>query len=171
MPLTKFSNYIRAHADRAFLASCTCKGADCSCTIPTIHSNESKRKMPSLFPNLSAADRKTLANKILDLRYEEQRQVVQELGSIVEKVNAAEAVSERKKVALERINACKADAHGGRAAIDLLNGTLRRNGMPSVEQLAEKSPDEVMSLFAASTMASQDKFACKITLSKLRVIP
>ena len=84
------------------------------------------------------------------------------------KVNAA---SERKKVAIERINAAKADAYGGRNATNLLNGQLKRGGLPQVEDLLEKSPDEIISLFAASKMSPIDRMACKSTLSKLKVIP
>ncbi len=54
---------------------------------------------------------------------------------------------------------------------NLLNGQLRRGGLPQVEDLVEKSPDEIMSLFASSKMTPIDKMACKSMLSKLKVIP
>jgi hypothetical protein len=127
--------------------------------------------MPSLFPHLSAAEPRELADRIIQLPDNERRELVNQLGGLIEKVSAAEAVQERKKVAMERINACKADVAGGRATINLLNGNLRRGGMPPVEDLVEKSPDEIMKLFAASSMASIHKISCKSTLSKLKVIP
>jgi hypothetical protein len=127
--------------------------------------------MPSLFPNLSAAEAREIADRIIQLPDHERRELMSQLGGLIDKVSAAEAKLDRKKVALERINACKDDVAGGRATIDLLNGTLHRGGMPSVEELVEKTPDEINKLFSASTMASQDRFACKITLSKLKVIP
>jgi hypothetical protein len=65
--------------------------------------------MPSVPDTLSAAERKNIANKILDLPYDQQRQLVEQLGSIVEINAKAEAASERMKVALDRINAAKAD--------------------------------------------------------------
>ena len=43
--------------------------------------------------------------------------------------------------------------------------------MPSVEQLVEKTPQEIMALFANSSMSSLDKFSAKCTLSKLKLIP
>jgi hypothetical protein len=125
----------------------------------------------TIFDRFSAAERKDLARKILDLPPDEQRELVAQLGGIVEKVSAAEAGLERKKTAIARINAAKADAGGGFAAIALLNGTLKRGGLPPVEQLVDKSSDEIMTLFAKSTMASVDRLACKITLSKLKILP
>ncbi len=84
---------------------------------------------------------------------------------------AAEAEAGRKQTALARINACKADVAGGRNVIALLNGQLRRGGLPSVEQLVEKTPQEIMALFANSKMSNLDKFSAKSTLSKLKLIP
>jgi hypothetical protein len=127
--------------------------------------------MPTIFDTLSASERKRIANQILDMNYEQQREFVEQLSSIVELNAKAESGLERKKVALERINAAKADGYGDAAAIRLLNGTLRRGGLPQVEELVEKSPDEIMKLFAASSMASMDKMASKSTLSKLKIIP
>jgi hypothetical protein len=124
----------------------------------------------TLFDNLSAAQRKDIANKILDMSYEDQKAFVEQLSGIVDLNAAAEAKVERKKTAIERIAACKADPQGGRATIDLLNGNLRRGGLPSVEQLVEKTSDEIMQLFAASTMASAKRIECKIILSKLKLI-
>jgi hypothetical protein len=182
MPLVKFSNYIRAHADRSFLATCHCEGDACSCNhfldghhLGTIHSKE-QSKMPtnieSNIKSLSASERKRWANHVVNnMSAQEQRELHELIGNIAE-VNAKdEAASERKKAAIARINACKADAHGGRATINLLNGTLRRGNLPSVEELAEKQPAEIMKLFSESSMASADRMACKITLSKLKVIP
>jgi hypothetical protein len=126
--------------------------------------------MTTIFDSMSAADRKRIANQILDMNYEQQREFVEQLSSLVEVNAKAEAGLERKQTAIKRINAAKADGAGGSAAIYLLNGTLRRGGLPPVEQLVEKSSDEIMKLFAASTMAQVDRLACKITLSKLKII-
>ena len=126
---------------------------------------------PTLFDFMSAAERKALANKILDMDYDSQRQLVEQLSGIVEMNAAAEAEAGRKQTALARINACKADVAGGRNVIALLNGQLRRGGLPSVEQLVEKTPQEIMALFANSKMSNLDKFSAKSTLSTLKLIP
>jgi hypothetical protein len=76
MPLTKAFDYINSAADKAFLASCTFKGDACSCTYDDHHFHALHSKgipMPSILDTLSAAERKALANKILDLPYEQQR--------------------------------------------------------------------------------------------------
>jgi hypothetical protein len=119
---------------------------------------------------LSAAQEKALS-EVFQALPESARQEVIEKFTTINEVNArTNAEKTRKKVALERINAAKSDVAGGRNAINLLNGTLHRGGLPSVEELAEKSPDEILKLFAGSTMASMDKIACKNTLAKLKVI-
>jgi hypothetical protein len=95
---------------RAFLAHCSCEGDVCRCDynhFPSINS-ESKSKMPNtIFDSLSAAERKDIANKILDLPYEQQREFVEQLSGIIDKVSAAESSLERKKTALNNIQACR----------------------------------------------------------------
>jgi hypothetical protein len=126
--------------------------------------------MLSIIESPSASERKRIADPIVNMSPDQRKELVELLGNI-QSVNAKDAAeTSRKKIALERINACKEDAFGGKATIDLLNGTLRRGGMPSVEELVEKKPDEIMKLFAASSMTSFDKIAAKSTLSKLKVI-
>ena len=120
---------------------------------------------------ISASERRRIADRIAAMSYEEQKQFIEQLGSVIEVNAKANAETSRKKTVIERINAAKADAQGGRATIDLLNGNLKRGGLPPVEQLVEKQPDEIMKLFAESTMASLKKMECKIALSKLKVIP
>jgi hypothetical protein len=125
--------------------------------------------------NLSAAERSKLADGLAaaaeTMDVEQKRLLIEALSSALDKNVKVNAAAERKKIAIERINAAKEDPHGGRAAINLLNGQLRRGGIPQVEDLVEKSPDEIMSLFAASKMTPIDRMACKSTLSKLKVIP
>jgi hypothetical protein len=53
----------------------------------------------NVFENMSAADRKALANRILELPAESQRELVQQLGSVIEKISAAEAESTRESSA------------------------------------------------------------------------
>jgi hypothetical protein len=117
--------------------------------------------------SMSAAQ---ITEKILDLPEPERSKTIAALEVAAAEKMQAQAAVERKKVAIERIAAAKADGAGGKATIDLLNGTLHRGGMPSVEKLAEQSPDQIMKLFSESSMASADKMACKSTLHKLRVI-
>jgi hypothetical protein len=127
--------------------------------------------MPINISSLSASERRQIADHIVNMSPDQQKELVELLGNI-QSVNAKDsAENNRKKTALERIAACKADAFGGRAAINLLNGTLKRGNLPPVEELAEKSPDAILKLFSESSMATADKMACKTTLHKLRVIP
>jgi len=122
--------------------------------------------------DISASERRRIADKLAAMSYEDQKQFIEQLETIVEVNARAEAETTRKKTALERINAAKADVAGGRATIELLNGTLRRGGLPTVEELVDIEPRKIMDLFAsASKMSISDRMACKSTLSKLRVIP
>jgi hypothetical protein len=122
--------------------------------------------------SLSASERKRLADTIVNMSPDQQRELVALLGTIQATNAKDESEKTRKKGALERINAARADGHkGGAAAVKILEGQLRRANMPSVDQLAEKTPQEIMSLFASSSMSNFDKIAAKSTLSKLRVIP
>jgi hypothetical protein len=127
--------------------------------------------MPLNIESLSASERKRIADAIVAMSPDQQKELVELLGNIQSFNAKSESETTRKKAAIERINAAKADAFGGRATIDLLNGTLKRGGLPPVEQLVEKQPDEILKLFSASTMATADKIACKTTLHKLKVIP
>jgi hypothetical protein len=105
--------------------------------------------MPLNIESLSASERKRIADAIVAMSPDQQKELVELLGNI-QSVNAkSESETTRKKAAIERINAAKADAFGGRATIDLLNGTLKRGGLPPVEQLVEKQPDEILKLFSA----------------------
>ena len=47
----------------------------------------------NVFENMTAADRKALANRILELPAESQRELVQQLAGVLDKVQAAEAES------------------------------------------------------------------------------
>jgi hypothetical protein len=155
---------------RAFLAHCSCHGDTCTCHYDGHHLKSIHSKGNPMFEHMSASDRKNRANRILELPADQQPELVSQLSGVIDKISAAEASSERKKAALERIAAAKPDAFGGKAAINLLNGTLKRGNLPSVEELAEKKPDEILKLFAASSMSNYDKIAAKSTLSKLKVI-
>ena len=127
--------------------------------------------MPINIESLSASERRRLADAIVAMSSDQQRELVELLGTIQSTNAKDELETNRKKTAMERIAACKSDAFGGKAAITLLNGQLKRGGMPSVEELVEKQPDEILKLFASSSMSNFDKIAAKSTLSKLKVIP
>ena len=113
--------------------------------------------MPSIFDKkffkrMTQTERTRLANSPLyhrrnSVSADEKRIFIDALSTALNKDVQANSASERKKTALAHINAAKADGYGGQNAINLLNGTLRRGGLPEVEELVNKSPDEIMKLF------------------------
>jgi hypothetical protein len=127
--------------------------------------------MPNLlFENMSAAERRDLANKILDLPPDQQRELVNQLSGVIEAVSAAEAGLERKKTAIARISAAR-ESLGGANALKLVDGHLHRGNLPSIDELAEIEPRKIMQLFAASSMDTLHKMECKNLLAKLKIIP
>jgi hypothetical protein len=127
--------------------------------------------MPSLFENMSAAERKAIANKILDLPYEAQKELVQELGSIVEEVNAAESKIGKRKAFIAKLSAMRADQHvGARNAINLIEGDLRRANCPPLEDLGMKPLHEINSILAAAKIETVKRMAIKNILHRLGAI-
>jgi hypothetical protein len=129
--------------------------------------------MPSLFENLSAAERKDIANKILDLPLDQQREFASQLGSVIEKISAQEAEKTRKKTVMSKISAARSDPHlGGKNELGLIDGSLHRAGLEPLDSLAVKPPHEIHSILAsANKLASRDRFAVKSFLFKIGAIP
>jgi hypothetical protein len=170
-----FSPFVRAHADKAFLATCRCKDGVCSCNYDgfhKIHSNKGS-KMPNLLDSLSAADRKRLADQILSLPHDQQRELVAQLGSIVDMSAKAEGEKTQKKNVLAALNAARSDKHlGSKNALGLIDGSLRRAGVEPLESLAMKSSQEINSILASATrLESKDRFAVKSFLFRIGAIP
>jgi hypothetical protein len=126
--------------------------------------------MPSIFDSLSASERKAFAAKVIELPYEEQRQLVEELGSLVEKVNAAESEAGRKKQAMSNIAACKAGSLGEREMIRVLEGNLTRAGISLVSIVA--APEKIDAIFASASrpLSNETRMAIKSQLFRLGVI-
>jgi hypothetical protein len=174
MPLVKFSNYVRAHADKAFLAHCTRKGDTCRChydnPLKSIHSKE-QQSMPTIFDTMTAADRKALANKILELPEHERRDLVSQLSGVIDKLSAAEAESTRKSAFAEKLSAMKADKNVGAGnAIGLIEGNLRRYNLPPLADLGIKPLHEINTLMAAAKLPTNDRMAIKSVLHRLGAI-
>ena len=127
--------------------------------------------MPSLFENMSAAERKALASKILDMDYESQKTLVEELGSIVEEVHAAESKIGKQKAFIAKLSAMRSDKNVGAGnAINLVEGDLRRAGLPPLEVLGTKPMHEINSLMAASKLEPVKRMAIKNMLHRLGAI-
>jgi hypothetical protein len=174
MPLVKFSNFVRAHADKAFLAHCTCKGDTCRChydhPLKSIHSKE-QQSMPTIFDTMTAADRKALANKILELPEHERRDLVSQLSGVIDKLSAAEAESTRKSAFAAKLSAMKADKTVGAGnAVALIEGNLRRFNLPPLADLGVKPLHEINSLMAAAKVPTNDRMAIKSVLHRLGAI-
>lgn len=88
-------------------------------------------------------------------------------------MNAAEAESDRKKTVIAKISAARSDQHlGGRNALGLIDGSLRRAGLEPLDTLAVKPPHEIHCILASATkLASQDRFAVKSFLFRIGAIP
>jgi hypothetical protein len=125
--------------------------------------------MPNLFENMSAAQRKEIANRILDMNYESQKAFVAELGGIVEIVAKAESEAGRKKTAIANINACRSGSPGEREMIKVLEGNLTRAGI-SLDSIVE-APEKIDAIFASASrpLAPEMRMAIKSQLFKLGV--
>ena len=126
--------------------------------------------MPTIFESLSAAERKRIANQILDMDYSQQKEFIEQLGSAIEKVHAAESSLERKKTAIARINAAKSGTLGERSAIGLLEGSLKRAGI-SLDAIIE-APEKIDQIFAAAgpKFSTHDRLGAKSMLYRLGII-
>src|SRR5580700_11408142 len=122
----------------------------------------------NVFENMSAADRKALANRILELPADAQRELVSPLSGVLDKVQAAEAESSRKTKVIAKLSAARSDLHlCGKNALGMIDGSLRRAGVEPLESLAVKTPHEIHSILASATkLESQDRFAVKSFLFK-----
>jgi hypothetical protein len=104
----------------------------------------------NVFENMSAADRKALANRILELPADAQRELVSQLSGVLDKVQAAEAESSRKTKVIAKLSAARSDLHlGGKNALGMIDGSLRRAGVEPLESLAVKTPHEIHSILQA----------------------
>jgi hypothetical protein len=127
--------------------------------------------MPTLFENMSAADRKALADRILELPADAQRELVSQLSGVLDKVQAAEAETHRKTAFAAKLSAMRADRHiGAGNAIGLIEGNLRRYNLPPLEDLGAKKLHEINDLMAAAKVPTNDRMAIKSMLHRLGAI-
>jgi hypothetical protein len=158
MPLSKFSDHIRAVADRGFLATCLCEGDTCTCShdgqhFPIIHSKE--KNMPiTLDPEIrahiekmSAAKRQNLAEEILALPDDQRRVFLEQVNSTSE-INAKfDARENQKRTAIANISACRSGSLAERNMINALEGNLRRAGISLDDIVAE--PHKIDQIFVS----------------------
>ena len=124
-----------------------------------------------MFENMSAADRRALANRILELPADAQRELVSQLSGVLGKVQAAEAESSRKTAFAAKLSAMRADKNVGAGnAIGLIEGDLRRANLPPLQELGEKKPHEISSVLAASSLDINKRMAIKNLLGRLGAI-
>jgi hypothetical protein len=126
----------------------------------------------NVFEKMSAADRMALANKILELPEHAQRDLVERLGGAIDKIAAAEAESTRKRSVIAKLSAARSDQHlGSRNSLGMIDGSLHRAGVESLETLAVKTPVEINKILASATkLKSEDKFAVKSFLYRIGAI-
>jgi hypothetical protein len=105
-----------------------------------------------------AADKRKLIDKL-------QAETIAELQ--------AKAAADNKKMVIERIAAARSDEHnGGRNAIALVDGALRRANVEPIEQLAVKELHEINDILAAATKLSPvDRTLVRGILYRLGAIP
>jgi hypothetical protein len=183
MPLTLFSNYIRAHADRGFLAACRCKDGVCSCNdfnppYSPVHTSSHKgssqmniQDISKTISSMEASERKKLADAFIALPADKQAEVIEQL-SVIKDVNAKqEAVANRKKVFISKLSAMRAEKNVGASnAIGLIEGTLRRAHLPPLEDLGSKTLHEINSLMASAKITTNERMAVKNILARLGAI-
>jgi hypothetical protein len=186
VPLTKFSDHIRAIADRGFLAKCHCTGDVCECEdfnppYAPIHAplhakatNPGNSQMPNILNTISAAERSKMADAILaaseSMTVDEKRDLVKNLSVILEVEAKAQAKTDRKKTAIANIAAAKSGSLGERAAINMLEGNFKRAGI-SLDEIVE-APEKIDQIFAAagSRLSVENRMGAKGLLFRLGVI-
>jgi hypothetical protein len=123
--------------------------------------------------HISAADRHKAADALQawaqTATVEEQKALVATLAAKISEIDAAQAAVERKKVALARIGAA-GETLAGKNMLGMLEGTLRRGGVPSIESLLDKSLVEIDAIFAVSKLSVSERMAAKTQLHRLGVI-
>jgi hypothetical protein len=127
--------------------------------------------MPTIFDTMSAAERKRIANQVLDLPYEKQKEFVEELSTLIEKVEAADSALGRKKTAMANIQACRSGDLAQRNMISVLEGNLRRAGI-NLDDIVE-APEKINQIFASASrpLSNEMRMGLKAQLHRLKVIP
>jgi hypothetical protein len=126
---------------------------------------------------LSQSERHKLAGGLAaaaeTMDVEQKRLLIEALSSALDKNVKADAETTRKKTVIAKLSAARSDPHlGGRNALGLIDGSLRRAGVEPLESLAVKTPTEIHSILASAIkLASQDRFAVKSFLFKIGAIP
>ena len=120
--------------------------------------------------DVSAAKRKEMAETILAMSPDAQREFLEQL-TITSEVDARfDAQENQKKAAIARIAAAKSGTLGERNAIGILEGTLKRAGIELDEIVNE--PNKIDKLFAAAgpKLSTENCLMAKSMLYRLGVI-
>jgi len=119
---------------------------------------------------INVIDAERLKETILSLPSDERDRVIADLKVALADRLAAQAATDAKITALAKIAAAK-ETVAGRHLFELMEGTLRRGGLPPIAWLVDKPKHEIDKLLASSTMTVTDRMSLKTTLYRLGVYP
>jgi hypothetical protein len=127
--------------------------------------------MPINIESLSASERRRLADAIVAMSSDQQKELVELLGTIQATNAKDESEKTRKSAFAAKLSAMKADKHvGGGNAVGLIEGDLSRAHCPPLAELGLKPQHEINQILAASSLTINSRMAIKNLLSRLGAI-
>jgi hypothetical protein len=149
MPLTKAFDRINSVADRGFLATCLCKGNECSCSydgqdlIPSLSASNNQGSKMSILQKMAAA-----GIKLDDIKASASSLPLADLKALnlalAAQVKAQEAKTSKKALRIARLQAAlenQADDPLVDSRVRLVRGSLRRLGLGDINDHAKNGID------------------------------
>jgi hypothetical protein len=120
--------------------------------------------------DMDAAKRKAIADTIAAMSPDQQRELIEQLSNTAQ-INAKfDANETKKRTAIANINAARQGTLGERAAINALEGNLRRAGI-SLDAIVE-APHKIDEIFASAgnRLSLENRMGAKGLLYRIGVI-